>query len=95
MSADGLRVERGVAPEQRLPSWTLDSRRERAVTPHPDTGAKTLLLAPVALDYVEGFEPEESRRLVEGLLAPGVAPGRVYSHSWRAGDLVCWVSAAV
>ena len=56
MSPDGLSVEVSVDPTQRLESWELDERRERPVSLHPDTGRKTLLIAPVALDRVEGVE---------------------------------------
>jgi alpha-ketoglutarate-dependent taurine dioxygenase len=86
MSADGLSVEQNVSVAQRLVSWDLDERRERPVHTHPDTGKKTLLIAPVALDRVEGVEgldsnnPKQARQFVKELLAPGTADSYVYAH---------------
>lgn len=86
MSVDGLCVEQDVSVTQRLDSWELDERHERPVHTHPDTGKKTLLIAPVALDRVEGVEgvdsnsPKQARQFVKDLLAPGTADACIYAH---------------
>lgn len=97
MAENGLRLVRGVDPEKRLSSWTLDERIERPVVMHPATGRKALLLAPLALDRVVGMEDdmEGGRYFLEELLSPGVEEERVYSHAWSVGDLVLWDNRAV
>ena len=86
MCVDGLSVERGVSPTQRLDTWELDERREHPVHVHPDTGKKTLLIAPVALDTVEGVEgvdrhsSQQARQFVKELLIPGTQDECVYAH---------------
>jgi alpha-ketoglutarate-dependent taurine dioxygenase len=95
MCAEGLSVEQGVAATERLDTWALDERRERPVHLHPETGRKTLLVAPVALDCVEGVEgvdrdsPHQARGFVKELLTPGTSDACVYAHSCELPTVPC------
>ena len=86
MCVEGLSVKQRVPATQRLESWELDERYEDPVHVHPDTGDRTLLIAPVALDRVEGVQGVDSdsawqaRQFVKDLLAPGTADECVYAH---------------
>ena len=59
------------------------------VRTHPDTGAKALYIGNHAA-HVVGLAPEESDALLEELLAHATEPRFVFTHRWRAGDLVLW-----
>ena len=39
---------------------------------------------------VEGMEPRAGLALIERLVAHCTAPGRVYRHRWRVGDVLIW-----
>mmetsp|Transcript_1841 Transcript_1841/g.2150 ORF Transcript_1841/g.2150 Transcript_1841/m.2150 type:complete len:128 (+) Transcript_1841:2-385(+) len=98
MSANGLRLERGVAEDaRRLRLWTLGERLERPVHVHPDSGRKALCIAPLGLDHVVGMEEdiEGSRSLIERLLSHGIREERTYRHRWQEGDLVVWDNRAL
>jgi len=56
----------------------------------PDTGRKSLYVNPVHTSHIVGWEPAESRALLEFLYAHGEAEPVRYEHRWQAGDLVMW-----
>ncbi len=56
---------------------------------HPETGRRTLLIGRHAHD-IPGLESEESRELLEGLVAFACQPPRVYHHTWTPGEVVVW-----
>jgi len=45
--------------------------------------------------YVEGMPDQESRRLLDELLAHATRPACVYTHRWRPWDLVMWDNRSV
>ena len=57
---------------------------------HPVTGKKSLYVAKETVSHILGLAPAESRKLIEELEAFATQPRFVYSHRWRAGDLVIW-----
>ena len=77
------------------PPATEEQKRERPpvthplVRTHPDTGAKSLYLG-LHTSHVVGMPEDESRALLDRLLAHATRPEFVYVHRWRAGDLVLW-----
>jgi alpha-ketoglutarate-dependent taurine dioxygenase len=62
--------------------------RQPLVWEHED-GRKSLLLG-VAVSHVEGMHPAESYDLLLRLRAHINRPEYIYSHEWRAGDLLIW-----
>lgn len=55
----------------------------------PETGRKNLYLASHALKIV-GMEDEAARSLIDELIEHATQRQFVYSHRWRANDLVMW-----
>ena len=101
---ESLRVVHTIEASQRLlnpdPSpEALEMMRQRPAKEHPlvwthRSGRKSLVLGATA-DYVVGLDPEESRALLDDLLARATAPERVYRHEWKVGDLVVWDNRGV
>lgn len=57
---------------------------------HPETGRKALYLSEGMTRCIEGMPEEKGRALVLELNDFATQPRFVYSHEWRAGDLVFW-----
>jgi taurine dioxygenase len=57
---------------------------------HAETGRKALYLSEGMTRAIEGMPEEEGRALVLKLNDFATQPRFVYSHAWRAGDLVFW-----
>ena len=64
------------------------------VRTHPRTGEDALYLSGNFVDRFEGMGRDESRPLVDALIAHATSPIYTYRHRWRAGDLVMWDNAA-
>ena len=64
------------------------------VRTHPDTGRPSLYLGDHA-ESVGGMEFETGRALIEELNALAVRPEFVYTHRWRAHDLIVWDNRCV
>jgi len=60
------------------------------VRTHPETRKRSLYVNPHFTRYVEGLSSEESRALLDRLLLQVSSPRFVWTHPWRAGDLVMW-----
>jgi taurine dioxygenase len=95
---DGLRVVHSWEVSRRNAGGrlaTADEVRERPpvthplVRTHPDTGVKALYLG-LHTSHVVGMPEAEGRALLDRLLAHTTKPEFVYTHQWRAGDLVLW-----
>ena len=56
---------------------------------HPETGRPALLIGRHAYG-IPGMAPEESERLLQGLVDFACQPPRIYHHHWRPGDAVLW-----
>jgi taurine dioxygenase len=57
---------------------------------HPDTVRRTTYVSPQFTRYIEGVSEAESRELLERLFAHVIRPEFVWTHKWRARDLVLW-----
>lgn len=101
---ESIRVVHTIEASQRLqnpnPSpEVLEMMRQRPPKEHPlvwthRSGRKSLVLGATA-DCVVGMDPEESRALLDELLARATTPERVYRHEWQAGDAVVWDNRGV
>ena len=63
--------------------------RRPLVKTHPETGRKSLLIGRHAHN-IPGMDPEESKRLLEGLVEFACQRPRTYHHHWTPGDVVVW-----
>ena len=63
--------------------------RQALVRANPTNGRKSFYVASHAW-YIEGMPYEESRRLLDELIAHATRPSVVYQHRWRQWDLVMW-----
>jgi alpha-ketoglutarate-dependent 2,4-dichlorophenoxyacetate dioxygenase len=80
----------------------FDPEHERALAPvrqalvraNPVNGRKSVYIGSHAW-YVEGMSLEESRRLLDDLLARTTRPEYVLQHRWRQWDLVMWDNRCV
>ncbi len=59
------------------------------VRTHPATGRKALFLG-AHTSHIEGRPEEEGHSFLEALCDTGTKQDNVYTHLWRAGDLVMW-----
>ena len=62
---------------------------QKLVRRNPNTGAKNFYIGSHAKEIV-GWNYEDSRLLLDELLAETVADEYVYTHTWQPGDLVIW-----
>ncbi|MGH9324710.1 MAG: TauD/TfdA dioxygenase family protein [Vicinamibacteria bacterium] len=60
------------------------------VRTHPGTGRRALFVSPQFTRRIEGVSEEESAALLEALFTHLARPQFVWTHKWRAGDLVLW-----
>jgi alpha-ketoglutarate-dependent 2,4-dichlorophenoxyacetate dioxygenase len=63
--------------------------RQALVRANPVNGRKTIYIGSHAW-YIEGLSYEDSRRLLDDLLAHTTRAEHVYQHLWREWDLVMW-----
>ena len=62
---------------------------------HPETGLKNLFIGRHAFG-IPGLKRDESKKLLQELMNVVVSDQRrVYSHSWRVGDLLMWDNRAL
>lgn len=60
------------------------------VRTHPETGRKSLYLSPGHVTHLQGFDPGESRALLDYLFAHMVRPEFTCRWRWQPGDLALW-----
>ena len=80
----------------------FDAEHERGLPPvrqalvrvNPANGRKAIYIGSHAW-YIEGMAYDESRRLLDELLAHTTRPESVYQHRWRPWDLVMWDNRCV
>ncbi|MEI6318357.1 MAG: TauD/TfdA family dioxygenase [Pseudomonadota bacterium] len=65
------------------------------VTRHPETGRRVLFLGRRARAWLEGLDPASSDALLDGLWVHATRARHVWTHRWRAGDLVVWDNRSV
>jgi len=97
---DGLQAVHAYT-ESRVPPTLDERKRERPedvadgvahplVRTHPDTGRKAIYLNPLRVRRFLGKSAEECAGLIGRLVAHATQPRFVYTHTWRAGDMVIW-----
>jgi alpha-ketoglutarate-dependent taurine dioxygenase len=57
---------------------------------HPENSRKSIYLNPLRVRRFRGMTPERCADLIERLVAHATQPEFVYTHRWRAGDMVIW-----
>lgn len=60
---------------------------------HPESGRKVLDVSPAFIQSIEGLPEDESRALLDELIAFATRQEFVYLHDWEAGDLIVWDNA--
>jgi taurine dioxygenase len=64
------------------------------VRTHPYSKKKALFVNWAHTDAIEGYEPEESQRLLDQLFAFTTEERFLYRHKYRRGDLITWDNAS-
>jgi alpha-ketoglutarate-dependent taurine dioxygenase len=72
-----------------LADWERRGGKEHPLVWSHRSGRKSLVIGSSA-DWVIGMDPDESRQLLDDLIARATTPDRVYRHSWSVGDMVMW-----
>jgi alpha-ketoglutarate-dependent 2,4-dichlorophenoxyacetate dioxygenase len=85
-------------------SLGFDELNEEELGKHPpvprpllsrhESGRDTLLLAS-HISRLSGYDRAESAAMLRALTARATVPANVYSHEWRAGDLLLWDNRCV
>ena len=81
------------------PEPTAEERRSRPaarhklVHAHPHTGRKVLYLAS-HIAHIQGWPDDETRALLDELMAFATRPQFVFAQRWRVGDVVIWDNLA-
>ena len=57
---------------------------------HPESGRRVLNVSPAFIQRIEGLPEEESRGLLDELIAFATQDRFVYLHQWEVGDLLIW-----
>jgi alpha-ketoglutarate-dependent taurine dioxygenase len=70
-------------------AWAKVPSREHPLVWTRRNGRKSLLVG-ATTDHVVGMRPDESRKLLDRLLAWATQPEFVVRHKWTQGDLVAW-----
>ena len=89
----GRVIQEHVLTEEQLKS--VPDVETPVVRTHPVTKRKSLFVNEAHTSRIVGMPKEESERLLDELYRHIVRPEFIYTHSWRAGDLLMWDNAAV
>jgi alpha-ketoglutarate-dependent taurine dioxygenase len=80
--------------DAQLAQWRRRKTSEFPLVWTHHDGRRSLVIGASA-DHVVGFDPAESRALLDDLLARATGPDRVYRHTWSVGDTVIWDNRGV
>ena len=67
--------------------------RHPLIRVHPETGRKVIYAGSHTRE-IEGMDFDQSRALIERLIAHGTGPKFTYRHQWTVGDMVLWDNRA-
>nr|WP_206038471.1 TauD/TfdA family dioxygenase [Rhodococcus sp. 105337] len=76
-------------PEEMVARWRALKPHESSLVWERRDGRRSLVIGATA-DHIVGMRPEESRELLDELLAWTTQERFCYSHEWAVGDLVVW-----
>lgn len=93
LASGGRTIQEHVLTEEQLTS--VPDVEVPIVRTHPVTGKKGLFVNEAHTSHIPGLPREESAALLAELYAHLIRPEFVYTHSWRAGDLLMWDNASV
>ncbi len=68
----------------------LDAVEHPVVRIHPETGRKSLFVNPGFTTAIKGFEPSDSRALLDLFFSHIARPEHTVRHRWNSGDVVFW-----
>lgn len=57
---------------------------------HPATGRRSIFISQLAIEEIYGLSDADKEALLLELFAHSTAPGMVYRHKWRSGDILVW-----
>ncbi|MEV5732711.1 neopentalenolactone/pentalenolactone F synthase [Streptomyces sp. NPDC014940] len=57
---------------------------------NPRTGRRSVYISTLNTERIVDLAPDDSRELLDGLLAHAGKPQYTYAHTWQPGDLVVW-----
>lgn len=83
----GLRAVHRHYREEQNPPEPVDHPIVRV---HPESGLKSLYIAPFITSSVVGMSGPEGRRLLDSLIEHMIQPRFIWTHKWQVGDLVIW-----
>ena len=89
----GRVIEEHVLTEEQLKS--VPDVETPVVRTHPVTRRKGLFVNEAHTSHIVGMSAAESKALLDELYRHIVQPEFIYTHSWRAGDLLMWDNASV
>jgi len=90
--ADRYRLQQAVSGRPSLDATlnTMPDAVHPVVRTHPETGRKALFVNEGFTVGIVGLPDAEGKALLDALNAHATRPELVYTHKWRAGDLVIW-----
>ena len=65
------------------------------VVTHPVTRKKALYITNIHIERINDMAEEDTRALLDALLAHATKPEFTFAHAWRAGDLVLWDNRSI
>jgi alpha-ketoglutarate-dependent taurine dioxygenase len=101
---DGLRVvhsfeaaQRRLVPDptnKELVAWRSVPANESSLVWQRRDGRRSLVIGATA-DHIVGMKPDESRALLDELLAWTTQERFCYTHEWQVGDVVIWDNTGI
>jgi alpha-ketoglutarate-dependent 2,4-dichlorophenoxyacetate dioxygenase len=86
------KISASLAASERVTKWS--DREWKAVWHNPVNGEDALYIASHAFAVV-GLPEDEGQALIDELIALATRPGTIYTHGWRAGDVLIWDERAM
>ncbi|BBZ41506.1 TauD/TfdA dioxygenase family protein [Mycobacterium conspicuum] len=84
----------GDPAEEDLAAWRTLATHESSLVWKRRDGRCSLVIGATA-DHIVGLEPDESRKLLDELLARATEERFCYTHDWQVGDLVIWDNTGI